>query len=485
VLNHLSLELIDVQSNSALRVPFARGTDKLSGSALDFLNEHFNAKITARELLPFAEVKETFAEKSGAHDGVVAVGFMLKSQFFDVSEWLNSAERPEMTMGPATVRLVIDKDEIKKPVVRTNKPKPIATANANGVLIVRDEKSDHVVKEFPLSQLKNGMTIKPGVTLGGAKAYRHAVVMNNQLSEGDSGEPNPAIELMVQSGGKTIREVAYAKFPNFSLNQGKGGTFGLKFEYQAGASRSVGSENEAAIVETSSEAQGSRAGHVIEFHVTPGGGDRVRVELYKDNQQVLNQTASPGESIATPWMGMRLTLGDVKRNAQAQTSVVEAQVQPRSDLPPSAIFVTTAGQSPDQGFWLAEGQFRRVQILGREYEVYFGRQTFDLPFSIRLLEFTKTDYPGTETPLSFSSRVQVNGHEPETTISMNEPLKYDGYTIYQSSYDLRPGEPRASIFSVNKDPGRAVKYFGALVLAIGIITFTLMRSRVGKARSHV
>ena len=87
------------------------------------------------------------------------------------------------------------------------------------------------------------------------------------------------------------------------------------------------------------------------------------------------------------------------------------------------------------------------------------------------------DYPGTETPLSFESRVKVNGQGQDVTISMNEPLKYAGYTIYQSSYDVRPGQPRTSIFSVNWDPGRPIKYLGGLILAIGIILFTVMRSR--------
>jgi cytochrome c biogenesis protein ResB len=116
--------------------------------------------------------------------------------------------------------------------------------------------------------------------------------------------------------------------------------------------------------------------------------------------------------------------------------------------------------------------------MGRKYQVYFGRKTLTLPFALELMEFRKVDYPGTETPMSFESSVRVDGRDPEIVVAMNEPLKQDGYTLYQSSYDIQPGQPRASIFSVNRDPGRAVKYLGSLILALGIITFTLMRSRL-------
>ncbi len=481
VLNDMTLELIDVQANSALRVAFSRGSSRLSGSSLDFLNSRFHSKILAREFLPFAEVKDSFAGNENNEAGPIAVGFMLKSQFFDVSEWLHSADRPEMTMGPATVRLVVDKSEPK--TVSTIPPSHKKTpphASGGARLVVRNISSNEIVKEFAIKNLQAGLELKAGVILNSFKIYKHATVSDNHLVEGDGSSSNPAIELSIKSGTKVVREVAYSNFPNFSLSQGSDGDFGLRFDYQiAGdAARTVSSDEESSEAGMEESSQGSREGNVIEFHTFPGSGDKVRVELYKNDQQVMTQTLSPGEGVTTPWMGMRLTLGSVKHGAQAETQIAETPVQPRSDLPPPAIYITPAGVPPDKGFWLADGQFRRVTIMGREYEVFFGHQTVELPFSLNLVEFKKTDYPGTETPMSFQSRVKVNNREPDITVSMNEPLKYDGYTLYQSSFDIRPGQPRASIFSVNRDPGRPVKYIGSLILAIGIITFTLMRSRV-------
>ena len=81
--------------------------------------------------------------------------------------------------------------------------------------------------------------------------------------------------------------------------------------------------------------------------------------------------------------------------------------------------------------------------------------------------------------MSFESLVQVARTGIVQKISMNEPLKLEGFTIYQASYSITP-EQTLSIFSVNQDPGRFLKYLGSLILGIGIITITLMRSRVWK-----
>ena len=52
---------------------------------------------------------------------------------------------------------------------------------------------------------------------------------------------------------------------------------------------------------------------------------------------------------------------------------------------------------------------------------------------------------------------------------MNEPLHYEGYTVYQASYEAEPGGKYISVFSVGRDPGIWLKYSGAIVLVLGII----------------
>jgi hypothetical protein len=52
---------------------------------------------------------------------------------------------------------------------------------------------------------------------------------------------------------------------------------------------------------------------------------------------------------------------------------------------------------------------------------------------------------------------------------MNEPMKKAGLTFYQSSFqEDEKGQPTHSVFSVNKDPGRFLKYLGSLLIFLGI-----------------
>src|SRR3546814_12256518 len=61
-----------------------------------------------------------------------------------------------------------------------------------------------------------------------------------------------------------------------------------------------------------------------------------------------------------------------------------------------------------------------------------------LPFTRKLNKF-RVDYYSTGMPSSFKSEVKVT--DPETgksfnqTIEVNEPLRYKGVTVYQSSFD--------------------------------------------------
>jgi hypothetical protein len=180
-------------------------------------------------------------------------------------------------------------------------------------------------------------------------------------------------------------------------------------------------------------------------------------------------------------MGMELYLASIAVGSQATYEV--RAVRPKAGsktLPSSAVLVRPAGS--DKPIWLTQGDVKSVQIGGRPAQIVFSNQTLTLPFTLHLQKFTKMDYPGTETPYSYESLVRDESSQKETLISMNEPLKLKDYTLYQASFSMTPGEPPTSVLSVNRDPGRWIKYLGSLVLSLGIIIFTLMKSRVYTTR---
>jgi cytochrome c-type biogenesis protein CcsB len=101
----------------------------------------------------------------------------------------------------------------------------------------------------------------------------------------------------------------------------------------------------------------------------------------------------------------------------------------------------------------------------------YGPKRVELPFHIRLNQFILDRYPGSDSPSSFTSNVDVidqqNSKEMPFSIYMNNILNYQGYRFYQSSYD--PDE-LGTYLSVNNDFwGTAITYFGYFILIVGII----------------
>lgn len=116
------------------------------------------------------------------------------------------------------------------------------------------------------------------------------------------------------------------------------------------------------------------------------------------------------------------------------------------------------------------------------------RREFELPFAIRLEEFVKEDHPGTRLPRRFSSYVtKVEGRvETRIHITMNEPLRHEGYTLYQSGWgpqsEREPPWPY-SVFSVVRNPADRVPVWACLVLAVGLL-FHFLRKLVNYARAE-
>lgn len=110
-------------------------------------------------------------------------------------------------------------------------------------------------------------------------------------------------------------------------------------------------------------------------------------------------------------------------------------------------------------------------IAGTTVSLKYGPHEVDIPFGLRLNDFEMQRYPGSDSPSSFISNVEVldpDGQKMRSfSIYMNNILSYEGYRFYQSSYD--PDE-RGTYLSVNNDPlGTGFTYIGYLILIVGIV----------------
>gem|GEM_PF-219886 len=501
-----------MEGSPNLRIfPIPRGISKKDKSDLNAANAEFAHLFTLEKYFPFVNrVKKVLPGPVKGNEGGVqdlSLGFILRSPFFNVSEVLHTKENPEMKMGPATLRLKMD-PEGSLPTIAPNSIPPhtreiakvktgkrignsaAAPAHQIGELEIWNKGKQQKMKVIKVSDLLKGVEVE-GVQIQIIREYKHAVVSEKGLAEGDQPGSNPALELSLEKNGEKLREVVYAKYPEFSIN--KQGTFNLQFRFHPSSMSEIKSHPSEGAQESAGVSMDpqDRSGNVIEFYGNKTRPKEIRVELYKNGQQVLRQWAPQGGTIETPWMGMKIVIGEVNLGGRTVNDV-EAVVpeEKQSQLPPSALYLKPRIAGDGEGLWLVEGDEALVKVGDKNYRIYYGREILELPFQLQLQKFSKVDYPGTETPMSYESMVQISpstishktiSHEIDSQIiSMNEPLKYMGYTLYQSSYEQSPGMSTASIFSVNKDPGRGVKYAGSIILCLGIIIFTLMRSRFYK-----
>ncbi len=116
-----------------------------------------------------------------------------------------------------------------------------------------------------------------------------------------------------------------------------------------------------------------------------------------------------------------------------------------------------------------------------QYLLRFGPKLVAIPFSLTLEKFEMGKYPGTDRAKTYSSFIKLTEPSPEFRakltpemkesihITMNEPFVYRALTFYQASYQENEGEGATSILSVGLDPGRRIKYFGSILLVLGIV----------------
>jgi hypothetical protein len=192
-----------------------------------------------------------------------------------------------------------------------------------------------------------------------------------------------------------------------------------------------------------------------------------------------------GAAIPADWKGVKLAILEWVPRAAMESFYKASRIQYGQMAPPSAIRVVAGTGAEAAEAWLGLGERVLARVGDRELELgYFPRRVI-LPFSIRLERFKIDHYNGTRDPMSYSSEVSVlDGPQPKAvTISMNEPLKHAGFTVYQASYEDGSPRPTTSIFSVNRDPGRLWKYAGSLLIVWG--SALLFHARFKKRKATV
>lgn len=316
-------------------------------------------------------------------------------------------------------------------------PAAPAKSSTGFVLIMGD-------KQFPVGEV--GSETVPGWKVVSINKYANATVANGQLSDGGP-EKNPAVEVTVSNGqGSVERHTWFEKFPDMVLAKTIEGTAKTEARLTASAA--------ARRVETL-VMYGPIAAPKFGYIGLDGGG------------RVLT---------TPPTLPCVIEVGSHKVRVLRQYSNARAAVRfekaPTATERRPALVLKLGGQ--DETLVLAWKQFEPLKGMGGNKLLRFGPQMVRLPFSVKLNDFRKTDYPGTEMAMSYESDVVITtpgvGDQPYL-IHMNTPYAHSPWKVYQSGFLSE----KVSVFSVMRDPGLPLTYAGSIVLCLGIFATFFVR----------
>lgn len=185
--------------------------------------------------------------------------------------------------------------------------------------------------------------------------------------------------------------------------------------------------------------------------------------------------AYQNEPIPLPWMGFKLNL--MKQFSGSLPQFIYHPGEPNKDekfnqMAARIRLTLPTGESKEA--WFSDRETQNITLNSLALTGFIGRKSMPLPFSLTLEKFKMDKIPGTNDPASFESFVNVSDQKELAHIYMNNPLKKGNLTFYQSSYFQDEGGEFQSVLSMNKDPGRWVKYLGSLFLILSLILHYLV-----------
>ena len=200
-----------------------------------------------------------------------------------------------------------------------------------------------------------------------------------------------------------------------------------------------------------------------EIYLEPKKDSLAYTVFHKDTLKPFKKgVAKEGDVFEPGWMGIQFRV--LRYFPLAQEDWDLQKLEHPTPLTTPAVKVIFNGKEQ----WLLMNDMVKLFTDDAVYLVGYTNRRIDIGFPVKLINFDVGHYQGTTRASEYASLVEVPG-VGQKIISMNEPLNWKGLTVYQASFQEADGKPTASIFSINRDPGRWLKYLGALVMVFGII----------------
>ena len=164
--------------------------------------------------------------------------------------------------------------------------------------------------------------------------------------------------------------------------------------------------------------------------------------------------------------GGDLSGGDRKNGAFEALQKLKPDTEPERNLPAGMFDVN------GEKLLLYGAINRAIDVTVDEivYELQLRRRRIPLPFTVTLLDFVKEEHAGTTMAKNYESTVHLEYEvERDVRIFMNNPLRYDTFTFYQSSFSQTQAGGEISVFAVVDNSGRLIPYISSGIIFGGLL----------------
>ncbi len=271
-----------------------------------------------------------------------------------------------------------------------------------------------------------------------------------------SDEPNnPAISFVLRGAEGADPYLLFALHPDFGAMHGQSFAIPAKIEYQHPVMRQL--PPNALVLAYLGENE-------LRAATTDGQGKAAEFGLTEQNQ-----------SYQHPQMGFEWMVREVEPQA-----MMRQEVKNRSNrIKRQALHVVLTEGEHTAERWMTLDDSAQLMLGDKPIMIDYGAALYPLPVSVKLLDFRKIDYPGTEMAADFESDVVLsdpNHADPMFhKISMNQPISYKGFKFFQASFIEGPVE--TTVLAVRKDPGTPLVYAGYLIVIMGILTLFMAKPK--------
>jgi ResB-like family len=194
-------------------------------------------------------------------------------------------------------------------------------------------------------------------------------------------------------------------------------------------------------------------------------------DYYPNSALQMKAGATPGATQATQGIGTTVTAAPQPLTyKQDERNIPAAWIEVGGDAGAIGTWlVTTIAGTGSSAPVLRPAQ--TFQHAGRSYVIAMRFKRSYKPFTLTLQKFSHDKYSGTEIPKNFSSRIRLEtpaGKEDrEVLIYMNNPLRYDGFTFYQASFE--PGNDKVTVLQVVRNPSWLIPYIACSIMTLGLL----------------